>query len=106
VDAQGIRLGEETRILPSDSKSQTDVMLALTKWNEAVQVAYREQAPHKLCQFVYELCDAYNKFYHENKILANEEEAIRESWIKLSRFTGQVLEQAIDLLGMEAPEKM
>jgi arginyl-tRNA synthetase len=81
-------------------------MLALTKWNEAVQTAYREQAPHKICQFVYELCDAYNKFYHENKILANEDEAARESWIKLSRFTGEVLEQAIDLLGMEAPEKM
>jgi arginyl-tRNA synthetase len=106
VKEQGICLSEETGILPSASKSQTDVMLALTKWNEAVQTAYREQAPHKICQFVYELCDAYNKFYHENKILANEDEAARESWIKLSRFTGEVLEQAIDLLGMEAPEKM
>jgi arginyl-tRNA synthetase len=106
VAEQKISLSEDVGILPSKNKSQTDVMLALTKWNETVQSAYREQAPHKLCQFVYELCDAYNKFYHENKILANEEEETRESWIKLSRFTGQVLEQAIDLLGLEAPEKM
>jgi arginyl-tRNA synthetase len=106
VAEQKISLSQEKGILPSGNKSQTDVMLALTKWNETVQSAYQEQAPHKLCQFVYELCDAYNKFYHENKILSNDDEKIRESWIKLSAFTGQVLEQAIDLLGLEAPEKM
>ena len=65
-----------------------------------------EQAPHKICQFVYELSDAFNKFYHENKIVTNEDEAVRSSHIQLSSLVGNVLETAIDLLGLEAPEKM
>lgn len=101
-----IAIDESKAILPSDSKSQTDVMLSLAKWRETVESAFAEQAPHKICQFLYELSDAFNKFYHENKIVTNDKEEIRESYIKLSRFVGKVLEQGIDLLGLEAPERM
>lgn len=103
---QGITVSEDTGILPASSAAQTDVMLALSKWGEAVQTAYAELAPHKICQFVYELSDAFNKFYHETKILTAENEADRASYIQLCRMVGEVLETAIDLLGLEAPERM
>ena len=106
IEAQGINVDGDARILPAQNKTVTDVMLALSKWSDTVSAAYQEQAPHKICQFVYELCDAYNKFYHENKILANEDVQERQSWIALSRLVGSVLEQAIDLLGLEAPDRM
>ena len=106
IEAQGINVDGDARILPAQNKTVTDVMLALSKWSDTVSAAYQEQAPHKICQFVYELCDAYNKFYHENKILANEDVQERQSWIVLSRLVGSVLEQAIDLLGLEAPDRM
>lgn len=106
VKAQGIVVPEDTRILPAEHKTQTDVILALTKWQDTVETAFAEQAPHKICQFIYELSDAFNKFYHENKIVTNENEELRASYIKLSRLVGNVLETAIDLLGLEAPEKM
>ena len=106
LQANDIRVAEDAKILPAQNKTVTDVMLALSKWSDTVSAAYQEQAPHKICQFVYELCDAYNKFYHENKILANENVAERDSWIALSRLVGKVLEQAIDLLGLEAPDRM
>lgn len=103
---QGITVSEDTGILPASSAAQTDVMLALSKWGEAVQTAYAELAPHKICQFVYELSDAFNKFYHETKILTAENEADRASYIQLCRMVGEVLETAIGLLGLEAPERM
>lgn len=106
IEAQGINVDGDARILPAQNKTVTDVMLALSKWSDTVSAAYQEQAPHKICQFVYELCDAYSKFYHENKILANEDVQERQSWIVLSRLVGSVLEQAIDLLGLEAPDRM
>lgn len=106
IEAQGINVDGDARILPAQNKTVTDVMLALSKWSDTVSAAYQEQAPHKICQFVYELCDAYNKFYHENKILANEDVQERQSWIVLSRLVGSVLGQAIDLLGLEAPDRM
>lgn len=106
VKAQGIEVKGEEAILPSQSKSQTDVMLAVSKWAETIEAAFNEQAPHKICQFIYELSDAFNKFYHENKIVTNEDEKVRASYIALSRFVGHVLEQGINLLGLEAPDKM
>lgn len=102
----GITVPEDTAILPASSAAQTDVMLALSKWGETVQTAYAELAPHKVCQFVYELSDAFNKFYHETKILTAENEADRASYIQLCRLVGEVLETAIDLLGLEAPDRM
>ncbi len=106
VKAQGIEVKGEEAILPSQSKSQTDVMLAVSKWAETIEAAFNEQAPHKICQFIYELSDAFNKFYHENKIVTNEDEKVRASYVALSRFVGNVLEQGINLLGLEAPDKM
>ena len=106
VKAQNITVDENSTIEPADSKSETDVMLALTKWSETVNAAFEEHAPRKICQFVYELSDTFNKFYHENKIVTNENEKQRESYIKLSALVGKVLETAIDLLGLEAPERM
>lgn len=104
--ALGIHVAEDAPVLPADSKSQTDVMLSLSKWGETLEAAFAEQAPHKVCQFLYELSDAFNKFYHENKIVTNENERARESYIQLSRLAGRVLEAGIDLLGLSAPEKM
>lgn len=106
VVAQNIVVSEEAVILPPENKSQTDVMLSLAKWSETVEAAFAEQAPHKICQFVYELSDAFNKFYHDNKIITNEDETVRASYILLSRLVGRALETGIDLLGLEAPEKM
>ncbi len=106
VAQNAIEVDEQVSILPASDKSATDVMLSLSKWGEIVQAAYEEQAPHKICQFIYELSDAYNKFYHENKIVANEGAALRNSHICLSKLVVNVLETAVDLLGLEAPERM
>ena len=106
VAQNAIEVDEQLPILPASDKSATDVMLSLSKWGEIVQAAYEEQAPHKICQFIYELSDAYNKFYHENKIVANENAALRNSHICLSKLVVNVLETAVDLLGLEAPERM
>ena len=106
VREQGIQVPEDAKILPVGNKAQTDVILALSKWRDTVETAFAEQAPYKICQFVYELSDAFNKFYHENKIATNEDESLRASHIKLSTLAGRVLETAIGLLGLEAPDQM
>lgn len=106
VEEKQISVDDSTDILPPDNKTVTDVMLALSKWGVTVESAYEELAPHKLCQFVYELSDAFNKFYHENKIVTNEDESVRESFVKLCMLVGEILENAVQLLGLEAPDCM
>ena len=71
-----------------------------------IEAAYEEKAPHKICQYIYELSESFNRFYHENKILGNEDEAKKVSYIQLLVLVRNVLEQCITLLGFSAPERM
>jgi arginyl-tRNA synthetase len=94
------------RILPAYSQSETDLSLVLIRFGEMILAAYRENAPHKVCQYLYELSNAFNKFYHENKIIGEEDEKKQSSWISLITLTGNILNCGISLLGIEAPDRM
>ncbi|MFW5630114.1 MAG: arginine--tRNA ligase [Acetivibrio ethanolgignens] len=97
---------EDIAVLPAQSSSETDLMLELSKFSEAIETAFKENAPNKLCQFVYELANAFNRFYHENKIIAEEDEKKQASWIALISYTLDMLNQCIELLAIEAPDRM
>lgn len=105
-NASGKKTDENARLLPPISESETEVYLTLSKFSEAVESAYEELAPHKICQYVYELSEAFNHFYHETKILAQEDEERKASYLKLIGLAQRVLEQCVELLGFEAPDKM
>ena len=98
--------GEAEKLLTPDSRSETNLYLTLAKFGDMMEAAYSEKAPHKICQFIYELSENFNHFYHENSILANENEEQKASYIQLLILVKNVLEQCIDLLGFQAPEKM
>lgn len=103
--AEGKDLKDLT-ILPAAGDSEKALMLELSKYNDIMQVAYEELAPHKICAYIYDLSNAFNRFYHETKILSEEDQTRRESYIALLKVTKEVLESCIDVLGFEAPEKM
>ena len=90
----------------AQSDSEKALMLLLTQFAPVIGTAWEENAPHKICSFVYEVSNAFNRFYHETKIMGEEDEKKQGSWIGLLRLTKGVLETCIDLLGFEAPEKM
>ena len=94
------------QITASANESEKALQLELTKFNSVMETAYEESAPHKICAYIYDLANAFNKFYHDTKILGSEDEAAKKSWIALLLLTRKVLETCIDLLGFEAPEKM
>ena len=93
-------------ILPPTTESEKSLMLELVKFNTSIRNAYEETAPHKICAYIYDLANAFNHFYHETKILAEENEKLKENYIHLLEITRAVLEQSIDLLGFKAPERM
>ena len=97
---------KEVKILPASGESETALMLQLSKFNDMLETAFLENAPHKVCQYIYELSNAFAKFYHENKIIAEEDKEKQASWISLITATKGVLETCVDLLGMEAPDRM
>ncbi|MDO4307022.1 MAG: arginine--tRNA ligase [Eubacteriales bacterium] len=94
------------RILSAVNESEKNLMLQLTGFAATVESAFEEKAPHKICAYIYEVSNAFNSFYHETKILSEENQAQKESFIRLLVLTRRVLETSIDLLGFSAPERM
>lgn len=97
---------ENLSINPADSATEKALMLSLAKFSEIMAAVYTEKAPHKLCQFIYEVSNAFNGFYHDTKILAETDEAKQKGYIALIYLTKAVLEQCIELLAIECPDRM
>ena len=97
---------EKLELMPAGSGAEKELEMALVQFNTMIQSAAEETAPHKVCAYIYDLANAFNHFYHETKILGEEDPDRRGSFIALLTLTRDVLETCIDLLGFEAPEKM
>ena len=97
---------EECSIDTAKNASEKKLMLSLVKFNEVFESAYKDNAPHKLCQFIYEVADAFGGFYHDTMILAETDEKKKQGYIALLGLTRNVLECCLDLLGIRTPERM
>ena len=93
-------------ILGEHSASEKNLMLVLSRFNAMMENAYEEKAPHKICAYIYELANAFNGFYHETKILSEEDLKVQASYIGLLVLTKNILETCIDVLGFSAPDRM
>ncbi len=85
---------------------ETQLMLLASRFADTVEKAAAELAPHKICQYIYELSNAFNSFYHENRILVEEDTAKQARWIALIALVLRILGVCTELLGFEAPERM
>ena len=97
---------EVCELQKAESASAKALMLEIAKFNGVMENAYEELAPHKICAYIYDLSNAFNRFYHETKILSEEDEVKKAGFIALLALTKRVLEACIDVLGFEAPERM
>ncbi len=88
------------------SDSEKALMLEAVRFNEVMENAFEEIAPHKICAYIYDLANDFNKFYHETKILSEEEQTKKSGWIALLLLCKQILETCIGILGFEAPDRM
>lgn len=99
-------LEKANQIQSAYGESEKNLMLVISKLSEILESAYKEIAPHKICQYLYELAESFNSFYHDVIILKEEDGKKKTSWITLLKLTKEILETCIDLLGFKAPEKM
>ena len=83
-----------------------DLMLTITKVDPALESALKTSCPNLICAYIYELAGAVNKFYHETRILTEEDKALQAGYISLIALAKNILETCIDILGFSAPEKM
>ena len=91
--------------LPANAFAK-DLMLAITKFGPTMEAALNASAPNMVCAYIYELAGAVNKFYHETRILTEENEELKAGYISLIGLAKEILEKCIYILGFSAPEKM
>ena len=103
--AQGNSL-DGLKVQEAHADCEKALMLEAAKYNDVIANAFQDLAPHKICAYIYDLANAFNRFYHETKILAEEDEQKQKSYIALLTLTRDILTTCIDLLGFEAPERM
>ncbi len=83
-----------------------DLMLAITKFGPTLESALKTSSPNLICAYIYELAGCVNKFYHETRILGEENEQLKAGYIALIGLAKNILEQSIYILGFSAPDKM
>lgn len=95
----------EMRFLNLNSQEKA-VLRILHDFPAILMEAGRDHSPALIANYVYELACEYNRFYHDISILKEEDLSLREFRIQLCLFTGNVIRNAMWLLGIDVPEKM
>ena len=91
--------------LPANEYAK-ELMLSITRFDPTLQGALRTVSPNLICAYIYELAGCVNKFYHETRILGEEDEEKKAGYIALIGLAKDILETCIGILGFSAPEKM
>ncbi|MBQ7817575.1 MAG: arginine--tRNA ligase [Oscillospiraceae bacterium] len=97
---------EHLSIQNPTNASAKDLMLAITKLGPTLEFALNTSSPNQICAYIYDLAGCVNKFYHETRILGEEDQNLKNGYIALIGLAKRILEQCIHILGFTAPEKM
>lgn len=85
---------------------ETDLIALLALFPKKVQAAAENYSPAEIAQYLLDTGRQYSKFFTQLSIFGAEDPALRAFRIALSAMTAQVLQRGLDLLGIEAPERM
>ena len=88
------------------SEKECGIIRMLNEFPNVVKQVGTDYSPSGIANYTYELAKEYNQFYHDFSILREENEETKEFRILLTRNVGKVIKTAMNLLGIEVPEKM
>jgi len=105
-----LRKAEQGKLKPEDlkddQKMETEELLLLRsfiRFSEVIESAAKNYSPNILCEFLFDLAQKYNTFYNKHKIIGSENEQFR---LAINSAAGQVLKNGLNILGIQAPERM
>ena len=99
-------LPEKPDVREAQNALDKDLMMQLASFSAMMEDACEELAPNRVCAYLYDLANAFNRFYHETKIVTEPDKERRDGWISLILLTLEVLEACIGVLGFSAPDRM
>lgn len=102
----GLSMDELTGEVKITDEKEKALVSKLMQFEEAVQAVASEGQPHLICAYLFELAGQFSSFYEACPILNNEDEAVKQSRLKLAALTAKTIKQGLDLLGIETLERM
>ena len=103
---QGIQLGDKVDSSVKLSDTEANLIQFVATFPSVVEQAGKEYSPALIANYMYELVKQYNSFYHDFSILKEENEALRNFRLLLSKKIAAVVKTGMGLLGIEVPERM
>lgn len=97
---------DNVKIKTISSKEEENIVVKLIELTKNLKTAFDEKNTGVICDYLFNLCNLYNKFYSEHNIVNEKDETIKESWVALSKLVYQVIEKLLDVLAIEIPERM
>ncbi|RIK36541.1 MAG: arginine--tRNA ligase [Chloroflexi bacterium] len=106
-----LRKADAERLAPGRLSAPVDaternLLLKLAELPDMINLAFTQRAPNHLCEYAYTLATMFNRFYHQHHILSEKNIEQQASWLSVVQYTARVLEQVLDLLGIDVPERM
>jgi arginyl-tRNA synthetase len=101
-----LRKAETEAQLPKEVELQTDersLVRKMTEFTEVIDKAVNELMPHHVATYLYELSQAFNRFYEHNRVIGDERQGVRLALVQ--KYAG-ILESGLGLLGITAPDRM
>ena len=97
---------DASQLSATPSEIEQELIGQLADFPDLVTSAAAQFAPNDICNYCYELAKTYNRFYHDSPILKETDTAVQQLRLILSRNVAKVLREAMNLLGIEMPERM
>ncbi len=90
-----------------EAETEKQLVLSLDAYARAIELAAEKYAPHILCEHIYTVAQSFSRFYADCPILADDvPDAVQASRLSLAKATLSQLEHGLDLLAIEAPDRM
>jgi arginyl-tRNA synthetase len=103
----GVSRDQVRNVVPSlDDSREKALAMRLLRFDAAVWEMVDTLSPHKLCTYVFDVATDFTAFYEHCSVLKAETDDLRMSRLALCDATARVIEQALNLLGIDAPEQM
>ena len=105
-EEQGLTVNEQADLSPLKAEKEFELLKKIGDFPQAIAEAAEKRIPHRMTNYVQELSAAFHSFYNAEKVLDAENKPLSEARLALIQAVQVTLKNALQLIGVSAPEKM
>ena len=88
------------------NETQRNIYIKLLELSKVLNNAYNEKSLSYICEYLFDICSLFNKFYGECSIVNEENEEIKQNYISMLHLIYNTCEKLLDILAIKIPNKM